>query len=189
MSTAETILDAAEALIQEHGYSGFSFADVAKRVGIRKASIYYHFPAKAALGQAVIARYRARLLATAADLEAGQIDHWQALSLYLDPILTLGRSPDKACLCGVLGGEYVGLPEVMQAEVAGFFAEHLRWIEALLTSGRAAGAFRFEAAPADIARLMFSAIEGALLIKRTNRDTAFLDGVVRSLTDLLGGAP
>ena len=42
--TAEQILDLAETLIQTRGYSAFSYQDIADSLGIRKASIHYHFP-------------------------------------------------------------------------------------------------------------------------------------------------
>jgi AcrR family transcriptional regulator len=38
------ILDAAEDLFREKGYTSVTLADVARAVGIRKPSLYYHFP-------------------------------------------------------------------------------------------------------------------------------------------------
>src|ERR1700759_5519216 len=55
--TAERILDIAERLVQTRGFTNFSYADIAGELGITKASLHYHFPGKAELGQAVIARY------------------------------------------------------------------------------------------------------------------------------------
>jgi TetR/AcrR family transcriptional repressor of nem operon len=40
--------------IETRSYLGFSFQDVADAVGVRKASLYHHFPTKEALGMAVI---------------------------------------------------------------------------------------------------------------------------------------
>ena len=53
-STREQILGVARSLIETRSYLGFSFQDVADAVGIRKASLYHHFPTKEALGIAVI---------------------------------------------------------------------------------------------------------------------------------------
>ena len=44
-STAERIVHEARNLIMTRGYNGFSYADIAEAVGIRKASIHHHFPA------------------------------------------------------------------------------------------------------------------------------------------------
>ena len=42
----EQVLDAAAALFAEHGYAGTSTRAIAERVGIRQASLYYHFAGK-----------------------------------------------------------------------------------------------------------------------------------------------
>ena len=55
-STAERILDAAEDLFAEKGYSATSLGDVADRVGIRSPSLYNHFRNKEALYLAVLER-------------------------------------------------------------------------------------------------------------------------------------
>lgn len=46
-STRDTIMDAATAIVQAHGYNGLSFRELAKQVGIKSASIHHHFPTKA----------------------------------------------------------------------------------------------------------------------------------------------
>ncbi|CAA2103936.1 TetR/AcrR family transcriptional regulator [Variovorax paradoxus] len=53
-NTREQILAVARSFIETRSYLGFSFQDVADAVGIRKASLYHHFPTKEALGIAVI---------------------------------------------------------------------------------------------------------------------------------------
>lgn len=58
--TASRILDVAERLVQSRGFNGFSYADVAAELKLSKASLHYHFPGKAELGEALIARYAAR---------------------------------------------------------------------------------------------------------------------------------
>ena len=45
-ATSDDILGCARTLIIAGGYNGFSYADVAAVVGIRKASIHHHFPTK-----------------------------------------------------------------------------------------------------------------------------------------------
>ena len=55
--TAVRILDVAERLVQVRGFNGFSYADIAAELQITKAALHYHFASKAALGEALIARY------------------------------------------------------------------------------------------------------------------------------------
>ena len=56
----DELLRHAENLVRRRGYSGFSYADVSERVGIRKASIHYHFPTKEIMVSTVLDSYRQR---------------------------------------------------------------------------------------------------------------------------------
>jgi AcrR family transcriptional regulator len=42
----DRILDVAESLFQERGYTAITMRDIAKAAGMRQASLYYHFPSK-----------------------------------------------------------------------------------------------------------------------------------------------
>ena len=50
----EKLLQVADALWLSRGYAGFSFADLSTRTGLRKPSVYHHFPSKEALFIALI---------------------------------------------------------------------------------------------------------------------------------------
>lgn len=49
--TRAAILDIAERLVQERGFNGFSYADVAVELGITKAALHYHFPGRPSWGR------------------------------------------------------------------------------------------------------------------------------------------
>ena len=51
------IMDAAERRIQQGGFGGFSFREIAADVGIKSSSVHYHFPTKEDLAAAVIRRW------------------------------------------------------------------------------------------------------------------------------------
>jgi TetR/AcrR family transcriptional repressor of nem operon len=187
MNTEDRILDACRNLIQERGYHGFSFADIAKDVGIRKASIYYYFPAKAELGQKTVSRYRDSMRAMREDwAEAERLDVLAALNTYMEPIVALGQTPGASCLCGVLGGEFQSLPPIVQNEVSNFFEEHLQTLSRLFEIGRDKGIFQFEGDPRVLAKVAFSMIEGSMLIKRTRGDTDVFGEVIMNLRTVLG---
>ena len=52
----EAILDAAHSLLGKHGYDAMTMDDVAAEVGIAKASLYKHFPAKEKLASRTMIR-------------------------------------------------------------------------------------------------------------------------------------
>ena len=60
-ASAEAILDAAQALLDEAGYAGFSIEQVAKRAGAGKPTIYRWWSGKAALLLDVYARQKLEL--------------------------------------------------------------------------------------------------------------------------------
>ncbi|MFL5019319.1 MAG: TetR/AcrR family transcriptional regulator, partial [Rhizobium sp.] len=68
-TTSDEILASARALIMTGGYNGFSYADIAAVVGIRKASIHHHFPSKTDLVRTLVVRYREDAEAGIAGLE------------------------------------------------------------------------------------------------------------------------
>lgn len=64
----EAILDAAERLFAEQGYSGAALSEIARAAGLGNAGLIHHFPGKAALYRAVLERLAADIDAR---LEAG----------------------------------------------------------------------------------------------------------------------
>jgi TetR/AcrR family transcriptional repressor of nem operon len=189
MDTAERILDIAEELIREKGYNGFSFQDIAERIGIKKGSLYYHFAAKGDLGNAVLDRYRRQMSEAAIAIDARPVtDYWADLLAFLRPTIALGKDVNGACLAGVLGGEFLSLPGPMQTEIARFFDEEEGWLARFLGEGRRQGAFAFSGEPVQMARLVVSAIEGGLLIKRAQRDPARFEELIETISRVLGRA-
>src|SRR4051812_35080499 len=79
---AARILDSAERLVQRRGFNGFSYADVAAELGVTKASLHYHFPGKAELGEALIGRYAARFTEALEQIDAGGGDAPAKLDAY-----------------------------------------------------------------------------------------------------------
>lgn len=186
--TAGEILDIAETLIQTRGYNAFSYQDISDALGIRKASIHYHFPSKADLGRAVVDRYAARFDAALAAIaeDTGQ-PSMAMLDQYLVPYVAFAGTPDQVCLCGALAGEMPALPEPMRVRVDRFFVEHQAWLAETLERGRRRGEFAFPATADMTARLVFGALQGALLVKRTTNDASQLHDVIAVLKQQLTG--
>ena len=177
--TAEQILDLAEALIQTRGYNAFSYQDIADALGIRKASIHYHFPSKADLGIAVVDRYIARFDTALAEISGDASKSSMAmLDLYVQPYLQFASTPDRVCLCGALAGEMLAMPPELRARVDHFFRTHQLWLARILERGVARGEFKLAAPARKVARFIFAALQGALLVKRATDDPSQLNDVL-----------
>jgi TetR/AcrR family transcriptional regulator, transcriptional repressor for nem operon len=167
--TATRILDSAESLVQVRGFNGFSYADVAAELAVTKASLHYHYPGKAELGRALIARYATRFNAALAGIDASGADAPTMLSAYARLYADVLRG-QRMCLCGMLAAEYQTLPEPMREAVLGFFDENEAWVERVLIQGRDQGTLAFAGEPREAARLIVSALEGAMLVARPYGD-------------------
>jgi TetR/AcrR family transcriptional regulator len=96
--TSERILDAAEDLFAEKGYSATSLGDVADSVGIRSPSLYNHFRNKEALYNAVLERLLEAFGAPLSELREGPITR-QRIYQWLETIVRLHhRRPNLARL-------------------------------------------------------------------------------------------
>ena len=137
-ATPDAILDVAERLVQPRGFNGFSYADIAAELGVTKASLHYHFPGKADLGEALIDALRRPVRRRArGDRRDASTTSATKLAAYAELYADVLRD-DRMCLCGMLAAEYETLPEAMQRAVARFFDENERWLERVLEDGRAA---------------------------------------------------
>jgi len=70
--TRERILSVAETFFAERGYHGTRIHEIAQQVGIQKASLFHHFPSKAALYRAVLERGVAETEETLQGILAGE---------------------------------------------------------------------------------------------------------------------
>jgi TetR/AcrR family transcriptional repressor of nem operon len=178
--TAARILDAAERLVQLRGFNGFSYADVAAELSITKASLHYHFPSKAALGEALITRYGERFGGALATIDAGPIQARAKLLAYADVYASVLEG-QRMCLCGMLAAEYQTLPDAMQRAVIAFFDQNEAWLARVLAQGKRRGDLRFTGSARELARAMLSALEGALLTARPYSDPARFQTTARRL--------
>ena len=169
--TTTRILDVAERLVQTRGHNGFSYADVASELGITRAALHYHYPGKAELGEALIARYADRFGAALAELDAGSPDAPAALEGYAE-LYTEVLDRQRMCLCGMLAAEYMTLPPAMQRGVTAFFEHNAEWLRSVLERGRREGTLAFSGSAADSAAIVLGGLEGAMLITRMHGDVA-----------------
>lgn len=126
------LLDCAQALIQTRGYNGFSYADIASKVGIRKASIHHHFPTKLDLAVAVVARYRNVFNTYLLNINAQE--NWMSKIRLYAQLYQEVLSEDKLCLCGMLASDMETLPDEVKKAVRGFLSDNADWLTLVLTS-------------------------------------------------------
>jgi TetR/AcrR family transcriptional repressor of nem operon len=187
--TRSQILDIAERLVQSRGFNGFSYADVASELSVTKASLHYHFPGKAELGEALIRRYAARFADALEEIDRRGEGAPAKLEAYAGIYADVLKDR-RMCLCGMLAADYETLPAGMRDEVIGFFDANEAWLAGVLEEGQRDGILRHTGSAADAAQAIVSGLEGALLIARPYGDVArFQAAASRLLASLATAAP
>ncbi len=187
-ATSETsirILDVAERLVQTRGFNAFSYADISRALHITKASLHYHFPTKAKLGERLIERYRVAFLAALDDIDGSCREAGAKLRAYAGIYINV-LERNRMCLCGMLAADYATLPKAMKDEVRRFFDANETWLVEVVESGRVNKEIAFSGSAVEAARLLVAALEGAMLLARSHGDPARLRSAADQLLADLG---
>ncbi|MBF2004105.1 MAG: TetR/AcrR family transcriptional regulator [Chlorogloeopsis fritschii C42_A2020_084] len=187
--TRTQILDAAQELIQRLGVNAISYQDISVAVGIRKASIHHHFPTKDDLIATLLDRYNAYFLQLVDNIIAMPIPADEKLRRYcglFEATLSSGNH-DKACLCGMLGAELATLKNPLVERVAVFYRNNEERLATILNEGRNTGVFGFPGDVKAMATLIFSLLEGGILIVRASGGVEQYRAVIEQLMELVKG--
>ena len=109
IDTREKLLAEAEVLVRKRGWSGFSYADLAAAVDLRKASIHHHFPTKEDLGLALVVAYGVRYDQALQEIEAASDDALARVEAYAKLYLH-GLRAEQGCLAAAMAAELAILP-------------------------------------------------------------------------------
>jgi TetR/AcrR family transcriptional repressor of nem operon len=180
--TPTRILDVAERLVQRRGFNGFSYADVARELGLTKASLHYHFAGKAELGEALLGRYTGTFADALASIDLQPIDAPAKLRGYAQLYADVLRD-ERMCLCGMLAAEYETLPRKMRDSVIRFFGDNEAWVQHVIEQGLREGTLRCGGSTDDAARAIVSGLEGAMLVARPFGDLGRFQATANRMID------
>lgn len=184
--TATRIVEAGRQLIMRRGYSGFSYADVADAIDIRKASIHHHFPSKPDLVIAVLKQARARFDADMATLQAGGADGLAQLRAYIhhwERCIADDSAP--FCVGGMLGAELPALPDEVAQEVKAHFEDLTAWLEPVLEAAAKGNLIKLDSSVQTEAATLVSLVYGAMLAARAYGNAALFKDVTDSAVERL----
>jgi TetR/AcrR family transcriptional repressor of nem operon len=185
--TKTAILDAAQSIIQTCGANGISYQHISDIVNIRKASIHYHFPTKDKLIEELVRRYSLNFLTLVDKFMDSPIPAATKLRKYVELFeKTLQDAPGmKVCLCGMLGAELVSLGSPTVLLLRDFYRENVNRLERILEEGRTTGSLSFSGDGKSLGVLVFSLLEGAMVIARTDGGVGQFRSVKNQLLRLL----
>lgn len=167
LTTSDEILASARTLVMDGGYNGFSYADIAEVVGIRKASIHHHFPSKVDLVRVLVARYREDAEMSVAVLEQNIQEPFQLLETYAGYWARCIEDASRPfCVCALLASELPALPSEVAAEVKAFFRFLSTWLTTVMERGARKGSLRLSCEPRVEAEAFMASVHGAMLSAR-----------------------
>ena len=172
-ATRENLLDAAQALIFERGFSATSVDKVIARAGVTKGAFFHHFKSKAELGRAVIERHaerdRAHCDRTLARAEKLSSDPLQQVLIFVGLLQEEAEelaNPVPGCLFASYLYQRLEYPEEVAETTAATLAY---WRDAFAGKLRAAAAAhppRAAISPEDLADTLLAVIEGSYVLSK-----------------------
>ena len=185
-NTVTKILDTAQELAQRRGFNAFSYADISSEVGIKKASIHYHFPTKTDLGIELIERYRKNFNGMLEVIYKEKTNAFEKIkeyiSLYKNTLLD-----NRMCLCGMLASDFSTLPKEMQDFVENFFTDNENWLKKVLEEGKSEKSLKYLGGSNEQAQFLLSSIQGALLVSRAGSNVKKFNRITNELLNTLRG--
>jgi TetR/AcrR family transcriptional regulator, transcriptional repressor for nem operon len=174
------ILDAAEIRVRSGGFEAVSYRDLAADVGIKAASVHYHFPQKALLGKALVDRYTNRLLATLGTVNLMQATVESHIQRLCDTYTTAVEQEELICLGCMLGASSRDLPEPVAEAVRHFYTQLLNWTQAALGD---------RADAASLAIHIIGTLQGTMILAVTLKHPALMADAAERLRKLVAFDP
>lgn len=166
-----------------------SYRDISEAIGIRNAGIHYHFPSKDDLISALLERYSASVLGLLNQIIASSDSPETKLRRYFalfETTLSSG-SQNKVCLGGMLGAENESLNSSLVEQVADFYRANESGIATILAEGQQAGEFKFTGDAKTMATLVFSILQGGMLLSRVKGNVGEYRVTIEHLTQMIKG--
>lgn len=172
METRDEILAHTADLIQTHGFNGFSYKDIAERLGIAKASIHHHFPNKEALGIAYCENKVLELRVFREKIHQAKSARAKLNAYFEKPKHRL--STRKMCGINAMQSDSAEMSGELRAALKELTKVDIDIVREILEEGKAAGEFVFSPSPQELAIVITSALKGGLQCSRLNDDDTYI---------------
>lgn len=184
MDMKDKILEVAQRLVQQRGVNGFSYADIAKEVGVSKPSLHHHFATKSELVTRLLEVYTEQLTEYLNQLGGKSLPAKEKIAGYID-LYRLSLNSDRVCLGGMLAAEVLTLGGQIKPQLLRFFELQQTWLASVLTQGQSAGEYHLAIPANKQANLMIASLQGALVVSRGAEDATIFDHCAEGLLSAL----
>lgn len=126
--TKNKIMDLAENAIIQGGFNAFSFRELATQIGIKSASVHYHFPTKGDLTVSVLRRYKETFENELPCVQSSDASVSQLLNGFIDGFKHKIVDNHNMSICTMLTTDVRQLPDDIREELADFYRIKLSWL-------------------------------------------------------------
>ncbi len=180
------VLDVAATVFAEQSYAGASTRDIAERLGVRQASLYYYFPSKeaalAAICELGVKDFISNLQAIIAGPVSAAEKLREAIANHLAP---LRRHPDADYICVFLRHRHE-LPNGPRQTIAALAHAYQDLIERLFADGIAAREFRADLDP-KLATLALLGLCNSVITSRGVPASSAIDAMIEEYARIVIG--
>ena len=151
--------------VQRSGLHNLSFRTLADEVGVKSSSVHYYFPEKSHLARALIEKYTLALNDKLKAIDRRKLKPRKKLEAFVKIFEDVVKQ-NKFCLCGMMAAEVATLDEDNRALLNNYFLQAEDW---LCTVFEESSEHIFaDIKPRQLARIVLSGLEGAILIDRVD---------------------
>jgi TetR/AcrR family transcriptional repressor of nem operon len=172
--TRNRIIVKAAPLFNRKGFDGCSMQDIVEAVGLEKGSLYGHFPNKEALAIAAF-EYAWKETTSARlarmDTVANAIEK---LKLHVDHLVSLPQFPGGCPLLNTIVDSDDGNPALKKV-ARNALKQWRLYLQNTVAEGQARKEIRAGVEPEDVAALLISLFEGAMVLDRLDKKSGFLE--------------
>lgn len=189
--TRERILETAVRLFYQHGYNATGIERVIKEAGVNKGNFYYYFKSKEELGVETIRWMRRNLIEKLrTDAPIGDDSPLQRLFETLERMKQLVSSgsaecPIRGCYYGNFSLELSTSSTSIRRELVSAFDSSRNYFADLIAKAKAAGEVGAHVDPQAAAGIMFSLIEGAIIVSKAAQNTQEIDNAMEFIRGYL----
>jgi AcrR family transcriptional regulator len=181
------VLDAAATIFADKGYAGASTRDIAERLGVRQASLYYYFPSKeaalAAICELGVRDFIANLQAIISNPDATAAEKIrQAIANHLSPL----RTRPEADYIRVFVAHRHELPPGPRQTIASLGRTYQQQIERLFVEGIDSGELRLDLPP-QLATLAFLGLCNSVISNRSMPRSSTIDVIIEEYARIIIG--
>lgn len=185
-STKELILAAARELIQRVGVNAMSYKDLSEIVGIRKASIHYHFPKKEDLIVALLTQCHVEYGAAYRKIIASG-ENFRAKLMGIVDLFEASLCAGKVCVIGMLSAEYATLGEPVREAADAAIEQTVRILEVAFIGAAHGGLLPRDLDTYAAAHGFFGQLLGAQILARCRNNPSLFRTMVETQLSILPG--